>query len=227
MEIDRQKIASHVNLPVMKLVGEVADELHRECYVVGGYVRDIFLERPCNDMDFVTVGSGIEVARAVAHRLGKRSHLSVFRTYGTAQVKTRQWELEFVGARRESYRRESRNPIVEDGTLDDDQRRRDFTINAMAICLNRERYGELLDPFDGIGDMNDLLIQNFSQDVEENWRNYIQIIRKNRAKFELLIKAHREWFLLDNLNRLCDYSSGTDFASAIPHGYIYNVIIVI
>ena len=159
MEIDRQKIASHVNLPVMKLVGEVADELHRECYVVGGYVRDIFLERPCNDMDFVTVGSGIEVARAVAHRLGKRSHLSVFRTYGTAQVKTRQWELEFVGARRESYRRESRNPIVEDGTLDDDQRRRDFTINAMAICLNRERYGELLDPFDGIGDMERRIIR--------------------------------------------------------------------
>lgn len=159
MEIDRQKITSHVNLPVMKLVGEVADELHRECYVVGGYVRDIFLERPCNDMDFVTVGSGIEVARAVAHRLGKRSHLSVFRTYGTAQVKTRQWELEFVGARRESYRRESRNPIVEDGTLDDDQRRRDFTINAMAICLSKERYGELLDPFDGIGDMERRIIR--------------------------------------------------------------------
>ena len=159
MEIDRQKIASHVNLPVMKLVGEVADELHRECYVVGGYVRDIFLERPCNDMDFVTVGSGIEVARAVAQRLGKRSHLSVFRTYGTAQVKTRQWELEFVGARRESYRHESRNPIVEDGTLDDDQRRRDFTINAMAICLNKDRYGELLDPFDGIGDMERRIIR--------------------------------------------------------------------
>lgn len=159
MEIDRQKIASHVNLPVMKLVGEVADELHRECYIVGGYVRDIFLERPCNDMDFVTVGSGIEVARAVAHRLGKRSHLSVFRTYGTAQVKTRQWELEFVGARRESYRRESRNPIVEDGTLNDDQCRRDFTINAMAICLNKDRYGELLDPFDGIGDLERRIIR--------------------------------------------------------------------
>ena len=159
MEIDRHKIAEHVNLPVMKLVGEVADEMGRECYVVGGYVRDIFLMRPSNDMDFVTVGSGIEVARAVAHRLGKRAHLAVFRTYGTAQVKTRQWELEFVGARRESYRRESRNPIVEDGTLDDDQRRRDFTINAMAICLNKDRYGELLDPFDGIGDMERRIIR--------------------------------------------------------------------
>ena len=159
MELNHQKIAQHINLPVMKLVGEVADELGRECYVVGGYVRDIFLERPCNDMDFVTVGSGIEVAKAVAHHLGKRAHLAVFRTYGTAQVKTRQWELEFVGARRESYHRESRNPIVEDGTLDDDQRRRDFTINAMAICLNKERYGELLDPFDGIGDMERRIIR--------------------------------------------------------------------
>ena len=159
MEIDRQKIAEHMNRPVMKLVGEVADELHRECYVVGGYVRDIFLERPSNDMDFVTVGSGIEVAKAVARRIGKRAHLAVFRTYGTAQVKTRQWELEFVGARRESYHRESRNPIVEDGTLDDDQKRRDFTINAMAICLNKERYGELLDPFDGIGDLERRIIR--------------------------------------------------------------------
>ena len=159
MEIDRQKIAEHVNLPVMSLVGDAADGLGRECYVVGGYVRDIFLERPSNDMDFVTVGSGIEVARAVARRLGKRAHLSVFRTYGTAQVKTRQWELEFVGARRESYHRESRNPIVEDGTLDDDQRRRDFTINAMAICLNKDRFGELLDPFDGIGDMERRIIR--------------------------------------------------------------------
>ncbi len=159
MEIDRQKIAEHVNLPVMRLVGDAADGLGRECYVVGGYVRDIFLERPSNDMDFVTVGSGIEVARAVARRLGKRAHLSVFRTYGTAQVKTRQWELEFVGARRESYHRESRNPIVEDGTLDDDQRRRDFTINAMAICLNKDRFGELLDPFDGIGDMERRIIR--------------------------------------------------------------------
>ena len=159
MEINRQKIAEHINLPVMKLVGNVADELHRECYVVGGYVRDIFLERNSNDIDFVTVGNGIEVARAVAARLGRRAHLSVFRTFGTAQVKTRQWELEFVGARRESYHRESRNPIVEDGTLDDDQKRRDFTINAMAICLNKDRYGELLDPFDGIGDLERRIIR--------------------------------------------------------------------
>ena len=159
MEINRQKIAHHIDLPVMRLVGDVADSLHRECYVVGGYVRDIFLDRPSNDMDFVTIGSGIDVAKAVARRIGKKAHLAVFKTYGTAQVKTRQWELEFVGARRESYHRDSRNPIVEDGTLDDDQKRRDFTINAMAICLNKERYGELLDPFDGIGDMERRIIR--------------------------------------------------------------------
>ncbi len=159
MRIDRQKIDAHVELPILKLVGNVADDLQRECYIVGGYVRDIFIERPSNDMDFVTLGSGIEVAKAVARRIGKHAHLAVFRTYGTAQVKTRQWELEFVGARRESYRRDSRNPIVEDGTLDDDQKRRDFTINAMAICLNKARYGELLDPFDGIGDMERRIIR--------------------------------------------------------------------
>ena len=159
MEIDRKKIAEHINLPIMKLIGSVADELNRECYVIGGYVRDIFLNRPSNDMDFVTVGSGIEIAKAVAARLGRRAHLSVFKSFGTAQVKTRQFELEFVGARRESYHRESRNPIVEDGTLDDDQKRRDFTINALAICLNKERYGELLDPFNGISDMERRIIR--------------------------------------------------------------------
>ena len=152
-------LSQHINKDIFALVGAVADEMHRECYVVGGYVRDIFLQRPNDDMDFVTVGSGIEVARAVAHKLGrKRAHLSVFKTYGTAQVKVGSMELEFVGARRESYRRESRNPIVEDGTLADDQLRRDFTINAMAICLNKDRWGELLDPFDGLGDINRRLI---------------------------------------------------------------------
>lgn len=144
--------------PIFKLIGQVADDMGRECYVVGGYVRDIFLKRTSNDIDFVTVGSGIELAQAVAARISK-SHLSVFKTYGTAQVRTREWELEFVGARRESYRRESRNPIVEDGTLDDDQRRRDFTINAMAISLNKLSFGTLLDPFDGMSDMERRIIR--------------------------------------------------------------------
>ena len=161
MEIDINKINQHIDLPVFHLVGKVADEMKRECYVVGGYVRDIFLERTSNDMDFVTVGSGIEVARAVAHSFGKKhATLAVFKTYGTAQVKTRDGlELEFVGARRESYRHDSRNPIVENGTLHDDQWRRDFTINAMAISLNEATYGKLLDPFDGIGDMGRRIIR--------------------------------------------------------------------
>lgn len=144
---------------IFHLIGDVADELGREAYVVGGYVRDIFLKRCSTDIDFVTVGSGIELAQKVSERLGKKSHLSVFATYGTAQVKWKNLELEFVGARRESYSRDSRNPIVEDGTLDDDQKRRDFTINAMAICVNSSRFGELVDPFNGIVDLHKKIIQ--------------------------------------------------------------------
>ena len=139
--------------PILHLVGKTADQLGLECYVIGGWVRDLFLHRPSDDIDVVVVGSGIQLAEEVAKRLGKGVHLSVFKTYGTAQVKRGDLELEFVGARRESYTRDSRNPIVEDGTLQEDQNRRDFTINAMAICLNKNRYGELLDPFDGIGDL--------------------------------------------------------------------------
>lgn len=168
-------LASHpkIDLPILHLVGEEADRLGLECYVIGGYVRDIFLHRDSTDIDVVVVGKntllaheasqgtrcGIDLAQAVAKRLGKGAHLSVFKTYGTAQVKRGKIELEFVGARRESYQHDSRNPIVEDGTLEDDQNRRDFTINAMAVCLNKDRYGELLDPFGGIHDMNECTIR--------------------------------------------------------------------
>ena len=156
--------------PILHLVGETADQLGLECYVIGGWVRDLFLHRPSDDIDIVVVGSGITLAEVVAKRLGKGAHLAVFKTYGTAQVKRGELELEFVGARRESYTHDSRNPIVEDGTLAEDQNRRDFTINAMAICLNKgerlkakgERvlqYGELLDPFDGIGDLERCIIR--------------------------------------------------------------------
>ena len=144
---------------MLKMVGAEADRLGLECYVIGGYVRDLFLHRESTDIDVVVVGSGISLAEAVAKELGKGAHLSVFKTYGTAQVKRGDLELEFVGARRESYTRDSRNPIVEDGTLQEDQDRRDFTINAMAICLNSARYGELLDPFDGIGDLERCIIR--------------------------------------------------------------------
>ena len=155
MQITDPKIEN----PVLHLIGEEADRLGLECYVIGGWVRDLFLHRPSDDIDVVVVGSGISLAEAVAKRLGKGAHLAVFKTYGTAQVKKRGMELEFVGARRESYQHDSRNPIVEDGTLEEDQNRRDFTINAMAICLNQDRYGELLDPFDGIGDLERCIIR--------------------------------------------------------------------
>lgn len=157
-DISSEALRSAIDKPVFHLVGEAADSLGRECYVVGGYVRDIMLRRPSTDVDFVTVGSGIEVASEVARRL-KGSHLSVFRNYGTAQVKRRSVELEFVGARKESYHRESRNPVVEDGTLDDDIARRDFTVNAMALCVNAGRFGELIDRYNGIDDLRRGLIR--------------------------------------------------------------------
>lgn len=144
---------------ILHLVGEEADKLQLECYVIGGWVRDLLLHRESKDIDIVVVGSGIALAEAVAKRLGRGAHLSVFKTYGTAQVKRGELELEFVGARRESYQHDSRNPIVEDGTLEEDQNRRDFTINALAICLNQNRYGELLDPFGGIDDLKQCTIR--------------------------------------------------------------------
>lgn len=154
-----QYFKDRIDNKVMRTVGSCADSLGRECYVVGGYVRDIFLHRHSKDMDFVTVGSGIEVAKSVASALGRGTHLSVFRTYGTAQVKRGDLELEFVGARKESYTPDSRNPMVESGSLDDDLSRRDFTINALAICVNSQRFGELVDKFNGLSDMQAQIIR--------------------------------------------------------------------
>ncbi|MBO5233059.1 MAG: HD domain-containing protein [Prevotella sp.] len=167
------ELAQILDKDIFRKISAAADELHLECYVVGGYVRDIFLERPSDDIDCVVVGSGIAVARRLAAMLGRRAHLSVFKNFGTAQVKyyppgvrynpenpdEGAVEVEFVGARRESYSHDSRKPIVEDGTLEDDQNRRDFTINAMAICLNKGRFGELVDPFGGLDDLWDGIIR--------------------------------------------------------------------
>lgn len=160
------ELAEILNKDIFHKIGEAADGMGVECYLVGGYVRDIFLERPTNDIDVVVVGSGIEVAKKLQTLLGTnpktgrpRAHLAVYRNFGTAQVKFYDTEVEFVGARKESYNRLSRKPIVEDGTLEDDQNRRDFTINAMAICLNKDRFGELVDPFDGIYDLEDGIIR--------------------------------------------------------------------
>ena len=154
-----EELAQVLDKEIFHKISNAADKLGLECYVVGGYVRDIFLERPTNDIDVVVVGSGIQVASELKQMLGRKAHLSVFRNFGTAQVKWHDIEVEFVGARRESYNRDSRKPIVEDGTLEDDQNRRDFTINAMAVWLNADRFGELVDPFYGIEDLEDGIIR--------------------------------------------------------------------
>ena len=156
--LSNAELAKILDKDIFHKISEVADSLQLECYVVGGYVRDLFLERPSNDIDVVVVGSGIQVASELKKMLGKKAHLSVFRNFGTAQVKYKDTEVEFVGARKESYQHDSRKPIVEDGTLEDDQNRRDFTINALAVCLNKDRFGELVDPFDGVYDMEDGII---------------------------------------------------------------------
>ena len=178
------ELAQLLDQQIFHLISDAADRLGVECYVVGGYVRDLFLERPSNDIDVVVVGKphpltpsptgegesrvsvGIAVAKELKRMLGRKAHLSVFKNFGTAQVKVSPSggrmegavEVEFVGARRESYSHDSRKPIVEDGTLEDDQNRRDFTINAMAICLNHDRFGELVDPFNGLADLEDGII---------------------------------------------------------------------
>ena len=148
-ELEKQK--------VFKDISDIADQLGIECYVIGGYVRDLILGYPSHDIDIVVVGSGIQIAEAFHKRVGGK--LSIYQSYGTAMVNYSGIEVEFVGARKESYERGSRNPIVENGTLEDDQLRRDFTINAMAICLNKSRFGELVDPFNGIEDLKNGIIR--------------------------------------------------------------------
>ena len=152
-------LKEHLSNPVFRLVGSVADEVGQPCLVVGGYVRDIFLERHSTDIDFVTVGSGIRIAENLAAKLGPKTSLAVYRNFGTAQVKYKGLELEFVGARKESYSHDSRKPIVENGTLEDDQNRRDFTINAMAVSVNEANFGELVDPFGGLDDLKRRIIR--------------------------------------------------------------------
>lgn len=158
--------------PIFHLIGEVADEMGLDCYVVGGYVRDLLLHRHNKDIDCMVVNTasvlsqdseggvrpGIALAKALGKRLGRKAYVSVFKNFGTAQVKYKDLEIEFVGARRESYSHDSRKPIVEDGTLDDDLDRRDFTINALAVCLNKDRFEQLVDHFDGIYDLEDGII---------------------------------------------------------------------
>lgn len=201
-----EELAEILDQEIFHQISEVADRLGVECYVVGGYVRDIFLGRASNDIDVVVVGSGISVAEGLKQMVGRKAHLSVFRNFGTAQVKFCQrgveYEVEFVGARKESYSHDSRKPVVEDGTLEDDQNRRDFTINAMAICLNAERFGELVDPFNGLADLEDGIIATplepditFSDDP-------LRMMRCIRFATQLRFQIEDETF--DALERMAD-----------------------
>ncbi len=159
MYLSQKEILSHLNKDIFRIISQAADELNLECYLIGGFVRDFFLYRPSNDIDIVTVGSGINLAKLVAKKLGSKKDITIFKNFGTAQIKYKGFEVEFVGARRESYSFDSRKPAIEEGTLEDDQKRRDFTINAMAFCMNSDRFGELLDPFNGIQDLENLIIR--------------------------------------------------------------------
>jgi len=204
---------------IFETISQVADDMHLECYAIGGYVRDLFLHRPSKDIDIVTVGKGIELAGAIARKLGNKAKLSVFKNFGTAQIKYKDTEIEFVGARKESYQRDSRKPIVEDGTLEDDQNRRDFTINALAVCLNKDRFGELLDPFGGLNDMENLIIRTpldpditFSDDPLRMLRairfssqlgfdiepHTFDAITRNRERIEIISKER----IIDELNKI-------------------------
>ncbi|HJV77239.1 MAG TPA: HD domain-containing protein, partial [Paludibacter sp.] len=204
---------------IFQIISEAADEQQQECYVIGGFVRDIFLKRPSKDIDVVVVGSGIALAENVTKKLGKKAKLTVFKNFGTAQVKLKDLEVEFVGARKESYQRDSRKPIVENGTLEDDQNRRDFTINALAICLNKDRFGELVDPFGGIEDLKNFVIRTplnpditFSDDPLRMMRgirfsaqlgffietNTFDAITRNKERIEIISKER----IADELNKI-------------------------
>lgn len=209
----------HLTHPIFKTLSDCINQLDVDAYVIGGFVRDIFLKRDSKDIDVVTIGKGIELAELVHNKLGEEAHLSVFKNFGTAQVKLNDLELEFVGARKESYDRGSRKPIVENGTLEDDQNRRDFTINALAISLGKNNYGTLLDPFNGIGDLNNKIIRTplnpditYSDDPLRMMRairfatqlnftieeNSFQAISKNKERIEIVSKER----ITDELNKI-------------------------
>lgn len=219
MQITDEKLKEHFSDHIFSVISDTADSLGLECYTVGGFVRDIFLNRPSKDIDVVVVGSGIEMAEALGKKLGKKAHVSVFKNFGTAQVKFGSIEIEFVGARKESYLRNSRKPIVEDGTLEDDQNRRDFTINALAVCLNKEHFGELVDPFGGIKHIEERLIKTpldpditFSDDPLRMMRGIrfatqlnfhieeetFESIKRNKERIEIISKER----IAEELNKI-------------------------
>ena len=213
------EIQKYLNSKIFKIISQSAEELSMQAFVIGGYVRDYYLNRPSSDIDVVVLGSGLEMAQMVQSKLGKRAHASYFKNFGTAQVVYEGLEVEFVGARKESYRRESRKPIVENGTLEDDQNRRDFTINALAWSLNAENFGTLIDPFEGMRDMQWKIIRTpldpnvtFSDDPLRMLRGIrfasqlgffieektFQAICDNKERIEIVSKER----IIDELNKI-------------------------
>jgi poly(A) polymerase len=180
---------------IFRRVGRIADKMGLETYVVGGYVRDLILKRPCKDIDFVCVGSGIALAENVAESFVEHVPLSIFKNFGTANIRLEDWEVEFVGARKESYRHDSRKPLVEDGTLQEDQERRDFTINAMAISVNAHNFGELIDPFDGMGDIKRKIIKTPTDPIITFSDDPLRMMRAIRFAAQLKFDIEPETFL--------------------------------
>jgi poly(A) polymerase len=208
-----------IDTKIFRLIGSVADEMNLECYLIGGFVRDLLMQRESKDIDIVVVGNGVEFAEQAAKKLGRQTTLAVFKTYGTAQIKNKELEIEIVGARKESYQHNSRNPKVEIGTLEDDQKRRDFTVNAMAVCLNHNRFGEFIDPFSGIDDLKKKIIQTplnaditFSDDplrmmrairfaAQLNFRikdETLEAIRRNSKRISIITKER----ITEELNKI-------------------------
>ncbi|WP_291786962.1 HD domain-containing protein [Cecembia sp.] len=183
------------SLDIFKRVGKIADEMGFETYVVGGYVRDLVLGRPCKDIDFVCVGSGISLAQKVAESYDKHVPLSVFKNFGTANIRLEDWEVEFVGARKESYRHDSRKPIVEDGTLQEDLERRDFTINSMAVSVNAHNFGELMDPYGGMEDIKRKIIKTPTDPIITFSDDPLRMMRAIRFAAQLHFDIEPDTFL--------------------------------
>lgn len=184
----------HLEHPVFKTISRIAGDLGVDAYVIGGYVRDIFLKRGKKDIDIVVIGSGIELAQKLKHKLGDEAFLAVFKNFGTAQVKYQDLEIEFVGARKESYERNSRKPFVENGSLEDDQNRRDFTINALAIGLNQDDFGTLIDPFGGMDDLRQQLIRTPLDPAQTFSDDPLRMMRAARFATQLKFHIHPHTF---------------------------------
>lgn len=197
-------LSESIQHKAFEIISRAADELGFETYVVGGYVRDIFLKRESKDIDVVAVGSGIRLAKKVASMLGHKARVSVFKNFGTAMLHIGDLEIEFVGARRESYSRDSRKPIVEDGSLQDDQLRRDFTINALAVSLNRNTFGQLIDPFEGINDLNKGIIRTPREPGRTFSDDPLRMMRAVRFATQLDFTIEEKTYkaLQDNAGRL-------------------------